>query len=79
MADVFLVLAAIPLLLAVVLLIHHKRKHSAYGEHYISDPCLQWFQPEDVCNARCAHEKWVVALVITGVVFFVVGLVRENS
>ena len=55
--------------LALVLLIHHKIKHSRPGPHYIADPCEQWFQyrlhPEgDVCNWRtCSHEMWIIFLV----------------
>ena len=54
---------------SLLLLLHHKIKHSRPGPHYIADPCEQWFQyrlhPEgDVCNWRtCSHEMWIIFLV----------------
>ena len=71
--DALLIVGIVLLWIAVLLLIHHKRKHSRYGNDYISDPCRQWFQPEDVCNAHCAHEKWVVLFAVAGIVFVVLG------
>lgn len=57
--------------LALVLLVHHKIKHSRPGPNYIADPCEQWFQYRlyphgDVCNWRtCNHEMWILLLLAT--------------
>ena len=57
---------------SLLLLLHHKIKHSRPGPHYIADPCEQWFQYRlhphgDVCNWRtCSHEMWILFLVALG-------------
>ena len=58
--------------LSLLLLLHHKWKHSRHGPHYLHDSCEQWFQwrlyPEgDVCNFRtCSHEMWILFFVALG-------------
>jgi len=58
--------------LSLLLLLHHKWKHSRHGPHYLHDSCEQWFQwrlyPEgDVCNFRsCSHEMRILFLVAAG-------------
>ena len=61
----------------LLLLIHHKYKHSdAHNLDYIRDPCHQWFQPEDVCNfTTCSHEMWIIGLLLVGVIaIFIITL-----
>lgn len=60
------------LALSLLLLLHHKWKHSRHGPHYLHNSCEQWFQwrlyPEgDVCNFHsCSHEMWILFLVALG-------------
>jgi hypothetical protein len=57
---------------ALLLLLHHKWKHSNPRDagNYIDDECEQWFQwrlhPDgDMCNfTTCSHEMWIVTLII---------------
>ena len=70
--DVAVILVAACFTLSVLLLLHHKWKHSRHGPDYLNDSCEQWFQwrlyPDgDVCNFRsCSHEMWIIFLVALG-------------
>ena len=66
MGYVFLIIT----LAVLLLLIHHKLKHSdQHNLDYIRDPCRQWFQPEDICNFNtCSHEMWIIGLLLVGVI-----------
>ena len=62
---------AIMLFLAVLLLIHHKWKHSDPTDTntYLPDNCDQWFQYSDVCNWHsCSHEMWVLFALLVAIV-----------
>ena len=50
---------------AILLLCHHKLRHSNQRhEELLLPPDEQWFQRDDICVARCTHENWVVAFLI---------------
>eukprot|EP00960_Hanusia_phi_P065504 766114-Hanusia_phi.AAC.10 len=69
-------LAALCIVIAIILLIHHKIKHSQPGPDFIHDEGEQWFQTKDVCNGNCAHEKWVVALYLAAAILVLVGAMQ---
>ena len=81
------VIAAVSVILAFLLLLHHKFKHSnpEDAENFLQDPRDQWFQVSDVCNFRtCSHEMWILFCMLVLVVCVVwsvqVGcVVRETE
>ena len=54
-----IIIGAAFLCVALLLLCHHKYKHSRQDENLLP-PDDQWFQQEDVCVAKCTHENWVL-------------------
>lgn len=69
-------IAVLAFVIAVLLLLHHKSKHSdpENRHNYLQDPYDQWFQVSDVCNFRtCSHEMWILFCLLVMVVCIVLS------
>ena len=76
---VYICVAALSTLVALVLLIHHHQKHSDRNSpDYLPHTTDQWFQVSDClrCNL-CSHEFWVVLAMVNAAVFW--GLSVDGS
>jgi hypothetical protein len=60
------------LVTAVLLLLHHKYKHSRGDLNQIANQCEQWFQWRDVCNFRTwNHENFIIIFLIIFIIMLV--------
>lgn len=62
---VLILTCVVSLILAVLLLLHHKCKHGdPISENYLVNSSEQWFQQSDIGKWH-SHECWVVLLLTT--------------
>ena len=54
-------------IIAAMILVHHKHKHSNVDDtQNLLPENEQWFQNKDVCVIRCTHENWAVLFIMVG-------------